>query len=88
MKLRIETSAEQSDWPQPTGFFLGNKHIDVVQIVDRWPSVDHIYFKVRADDGSTYILRHDEKPDQWEMTFFDAAHQADEPYKRGGIYLS
>ncbi|HEY8099460.1 MAG TPA: hypothetical protein VIF82_01810 [Burkholderiaceae bacterium] len=87
MILQVETSEAPSDWPQPTGFFLGEKHIDVVQIIDRWPSADHVYFKVQADDGSTYILRHDENPDQWEMTFFGAVNQPDEPYKRAGHYL-
>lgn len=88
MILHVETAAAQSDWPQPTGFFLGEKHIDVTEIVDRWPSFDNVYFKVHARDGGTYILRYDEKPDQWEMTFFEAPHQLDEPYKRDGHYLS
>lgn len=87
MKLHVETSETEPDEPQPSGFFLGDKHLDVVQIVDRWPSADHIYFKVQTNDGGTYILRHDEKPDEWEMTFFDAG-QHEEPYRRGGTYLS
>lgn len=88
MILHVETSAAPSDWPRPTGFFLGDKHIDVIEIIDQWPSANHVFFKVEAGDGSTYILRHDENPEQWEMTFFGAAHPPDEPYKRDGQYLS
>lgn len=88
MRLNVESSTEQSGELQPTGFFLGDKHIDVTEIVDRWPSMDNVYFKVHAKDGSTYILRHEEHPDQWEMTFFEAPHLFDEPQKRGGNYLN
>jgi hypothetical protein len=88
MKLHVETFTPPADEVQPTGFFLGNRHIDVAQVVDRWPSADHIYFKVEAKDGSTYILRHDEAPDQWEMTYFEAPHPVEIPLTRGGRYLS
>jgi hypothetical protein len=87
MKLHVETHETEPDEEQPTGFFLGDKHIDVMHVVDRWPSADHVYFKVEADDGNTYILRHDENPDQWELTFFDAGYRLDDPFKHGKYYL-
>jgi hypothetical protein len=42
----------------------------VVQIVDRWTAPDHRYFKCRASDGDTYILRQDEAKDRWELTMY------------------
>ncbi len=37
------------------------------EIVDRWYEIDHNCFKVRADDGGLYLLRHDLNSDQWEL---------------------
>jgi hypothetical protein len=76
MILQVETSDATSTGPQPTGFFLGTTRISVMQIIDRWPSAGHTYFKVQTDDGNTYILKHDDEPDQWEMTFFQTGHEA------------
>jgi hypothetical protein len=72
MKLQVETITELLE---PVQFILGPKRITVIEIIDRWPSVDHSYFKLQADDGNLYILRHDENADQWEMTYFQAGDQ-------------
>jgi hypothetical protein len=39
----------------------------VVEIADRWLDPRHRYFKVRADDGREYVLRHDVASDDWEL---------------------
>ena len=49
---------------------LGERHFEVIEIIDRWLAPDHRYFKVRASDGNVYILRHDELAGEWEMTLF------------------
>jgi hypothetical protein len=38
-----------------------------VEIVDRWYGPDRSCFKVLADDGGTYLLRHDMNADSWEL---------------------
>jgi len=38
--------------------------------VDRWIEPGRRWFKVRADDGDTYILRHDEGAGAWELAAF------------------
>ncbi|MFQ5617447.1 MAG: hypothetical protein ACE5FR_00610 [Rhodospirillales bacterium] len=40
-------------------------------VIDRWLTPDHRYFKVRGDDGAVYILRHDVKAGRWELTMSD-----------------
>ena len=55
----------------PVRFYLGERKIEIVEIIDRWIAPDHRYFKVRGDDKATYIIRHDSKADMWEMTMFD-----------------
>jgi hypothetical protein len=48
----------------------------VVEILDRWIAPDHRYFKILADDGGTYILRHDPVAWQWALTFYRGASGA------------
>ena len=39
----------------------------------RWYSPQATYFRVRADDGNYYVLRHDEAQDFWTLDGFRAA---------------
>lgn len=55
----------------PRRFRLGTRELAVSEVLDRWLGPDHRYFKVRADDGGTYLLRHDTAAARWEMTFYD-----------------
>ncbi|MBI4792696.1 MAG: hypothetical protein HY789_08235 [Deltaproteobacteria bacterium] len=59
----------------PRRFLLQERKIEVVEVVDRWLAPDHRYFKVRGDDGSIYIIRHDVVRDQWQLTLFARAGQ-------------
>jgi hypothetical protein len=54
----------------PLRFTLGGKAVEVIEVVDRWLAPDHRYFKVRAGDGATYVLRHDVGADSWEIVLF------------------
>lgn len=54
----------------PTEFLIGERKIRVVEVMDRWLAADHRYFKVRGDDEGIYILRHDVRAGQWELTMF------------------
>ncbi len=55
---------------EPREFSIGERNIHVVELLDRWLSPDHRYFKVRGSDGNTYILRHDIATNEWELTMF------------------
>jgi hypothetical protein len=55
----------------PVRFRLGDRVVEVIEIVDRWLAPDHRYFKVRAADG-IYILRNDIGSGQWELTLFES----------------
>ncbi|MET0165775.1 MAG: hypothetical protein ABW318_12345 [Vicinamibacterales bacterium] len=39
-------------------------------VVDRWFAPAQRWFKVDADDGSLYVLRHDEPSGVWEIVAF------------------
>jgi hypothetical protein len=70
MKLRVHCYAGHRGEEEPRSFELGERRIEVLEIIDRWIAPDHRYFKVHASDGSLYILRYDSLADEWEMTFF------------------
>jgi hypothetical protein len=52
---------------RPVRFQLGERWFEVQEVVDRWYDPDAIYFRVRAGDGATYILRHSESDDVWTL---------------------
>lgn len=72
MGLRVECYAGYRGEETPRRFFLGKRGLEVVEVVDRWLAPDHRYFKLRCDDGGTYILRHDSARQHWELTLFDS----------------
>jgi len=45
--------------------------IEVVEVIDRWLAPDRRYFKLKVQDGATYILRHDVVSAAWELVLFD-----------------
>lgn len=73
LKIEVETVPGVANVPEPRSFLLGSRHVGVAQVVDRWLSPAHAYFRIRTDDGALYILRHDVPTKQWEMTLFRAA---------------
>ena len=48
-------------------FRLGDRPIEVDEVIDRWLAPDHRYFEVRAKEG-IYILRNDVTSSAWELT--------------------
>ena len=70
MQIRVHCYAGHRGEEEPRAFDLGDRHLEVVEIADRWLAPDHRYFKVQADDGNVYILRQDEAAGDWEMTSF------------------
>jgi hypothetical protein len=51
---------------------MGERHISVVAVQDRWLAPDHRYFKIIGDDGGLYIIRHDPRQDTWQLTCYKA----------------
>ena len=49
---------------------LGDRRIEVVEVLDQWLAPDHRYFKVRGDDGDTYIVRQDSPSGAWTLSAF------------------
>jgi hypothetical protein len=73
MDLRVECYAGHRGEETPRRFHLDDRRVEVAEVLDRWLDPGHRYFKVRGDDGDTYILRHDTDSLRWELTLFERA---------------
>jgi hypothetical protein len=69
-QIDVECHAGHRGEETPRRFRLGDRTIEVAEVLDRWLAPDHRYFKVRGGDGDLYILRHDPLADGWELTMF------------------
>ena len=43
---------------------------EVTEILDQWYGIGYQCFKVLADDGNLYILRHQQAEDEWVLDSF------------------
>ena len=68
--IRVECYAGYRADQRPLRFALGEKTLQVLEVADQWYSPAAIYFKVLAEDGNTYVLRHDEADDTWTLEAF------------------
>ena len=76
MRVRVEFSPEQGRDDAPRRFFLGEQRaVEVVEVLDRWLSLDHSYFKVVGSDGATYVLRHDAASGDWTLVLFQSGRR-------------
>jgi len=71
MKIQVECYSGYRGEETPRRLTLGELEIEVAEVLDRWLAPDHRYFKVRGDDGFTYILRHDMTSLEWELILFE-----------------
>ena len=69
--IQVECYAGYRGEETPRRFYVRERRVDVLKVVDRWLAPDHRYFKLQAVDG-TYILRHDTCEDTWGLTLFTA----------------
>ncbi len=67
MRIRVECHAGYRAEEEPRAFTLGETRFEVVEILDRWMAPEHRYFKVKASDGRTLVLRHDTASGEWEL---------------------
>jgi len=72
MRVRVECYAGHKADERPVGFYLGDRRLEVREILDQWYGPSDTYFKVRAGDGHFYVLRHrhDEPDSEWTLESF------------------
>jgi hypothetical protein len=74
LTVGVECYAGHRGEQMPRTLILGDRRIAVVEVLDAWLAPDHRYFKLRGADGDTYLVRHEERADTWELTMFRAQH--------------
>ena len=72
LSVGVECYAGYRGEQTPRTVILGDRRIAVVEVVDAWLAPDYRYFKLKGDDENTYLVRHDERSDTWELTMFRA----------------
>jgi hypothetical protein len=70
MMLRVECYSGFKADERPLRFQLGERWLEVEEVLDRWYDPHAIYFSVRAGGGSFYILRHSELDGVWTLESF------------------
>lgn len=74
MELKVECHSGYKADERPVRFvFLskpGAPKLEVKEVLDQWYGVGFQCFKVRANDGNTYILRHELSEDCWRLDSF------------------
>ncbi len=64
-EIHVECYAGYRADERPLRFTLGRRVFEVQEVEDRWQSPGVRYFRVRANDSNSYVLRHDEGRDIW-----------------------
>lgn len=73
MNLHVECYSGYKADERPLRFRSHDRNsrtFEVVEVLDQWYGVGYRCFKVQADDGNTYILRHHEEEDEWGLDSF------------------
>jgi hypothetical protein len=67
MQLIVESYSGYKANERPVKFWVGDKPVFVESIEDQWRGIDAMYFRVRADDRNTYVLKYNESTDLWTL---------------------
>ena len=66
-RITVQTYAGYKGDERPVSFSREGGFLRIIEIVDRWYDPDCNIFKVRADDGKTYLLQYDMNADSWKL---------------------
>jgi len=69
MRVEVECYSGRKADERPVRFRLDHYDYIIEEVLDEWLGTDNTFFKVLADDGNLYILRHQPSaPDgDWEL---------------------
>ncbi len=72
MRVRVQCYAGRKADERPVRFWLDEHERTVEKVLEQWYGPEDVFFKVRADDGIVYILRHETSvPDgEWSLVAF------------------
>ena len=71
-EIKVECYSGYRGDQRPLRFTLRERTLGVERVDDQWYGLSAMYFRVRAEDGNIYVLRHDEEQDIWTLEGFRA----------------
>jgi hypothetical protein len=72
-EIRVQCHSGYRADEYPLQFTFHGREFEVANLDGQWYSPDATYFRVRAQDGNFYVLRHDAGQDSWTLDGFRAA---------------
>jgi hypothetical protein len=73
MRVQVECYAGHRGEETPRALVIGERRVEVAELLDRWLAPDHRYFKLKGHDGDVYIVRLDVTSGTWELTMYKRA---------------
>jgi uncharacterized protein (UPF0128 family) len=68
MRIDVQCYSGQKADERPIRFRLDDDEYMVEEVLDQWYGPNHLFFKVRADDGNVYVLsRESASAGRWEL---------------------
>ena len=67
MQLIVESYSGYKADERPIKFWLGKRPFFVESVEDQWRGMDAMFFRIRADDDNTYVLKYVESADVWTL---------------------
>lgn len=71
INIKVNTYSGYETEEKPVSFTIGGKTLNIEEILDRWQGEAEEYYKLRADDDCTYIIKYDKGMDEWELTMME-----------------
>jgi hypothetical protein len=68
MNIRVECYSGYKVNERPIKFWIDENVLFVDAIEDQWRGADATFFRVRADDGNTYVISYNETANVWSLT--------------------
>lgn len=71
--VRVECYSGYRAEERPLRILFEGHTLEIAEMEGRWYSPGATYFRVLAENGDRYVLRHDDAQDVWSLTAFRAA---------------
>ena len=72
MNVQVECYSGRKAEERPLRFRVDGHEYVVEEVLDQWYGPEDVFFKVRADDGNVYVLRHRTSvaDGEWDLVSF------------------
>jgi hypothetical protein len=71
MRIRVECYSGYRAEERPRRLHIGERQVEVADILARWLTPEYRYFKVLGDDGKPYLIRQPVEGNDWELLSID-----------------